>query len=357
MEGREKVVKFEGRLKSFRLRTFRTCRVCDLKVYKTQSGDFRCPEHGLLDFRKTKRLYFARVMIDAFERDSNAVLDTRAIRQLLETAQVSFGTTLDRLKGLQSEAWLTEWKNIAQKVDALVDKHYIQPRRAEVFNAILYPSGDLEIRSVSRTGNKPTKVGPSGEVFRGSRFTEADEKSFYEVTRAALPGHSESKEIWVETLVLHYKKKINGYEIDVGIRAPFKQYGKAYHIWFRMNGVHFYPVSTYMDESTGQKSWVYRVYHTTNWKENLTKRLGYLRNLEDRALKVVDAARQIPQPDARKELIEIGCSEEEIEDFLTDWKGGSLWDLVSILSIMSDRKYVIALLQKHGLLEEPHENN
>jgi len=271
----------------------------------------------------------------------------------LEISGISWKHTLDRLKGLRGNAWRDEWKRIAENVNAIIDKHYILPKRAEIFNAILYKPGSLEVRSVSRSKDAPT-VTSEGELFRGSRFTEADEKSFYEVTRTSLAGYTESREIWVETLVLHYKKKIGKDEIDVGIRAPLKKYGQAFHIWLRINGVHFYPVAPYRDASTGETKWVYRVYHTASWKENLKSRIDYLRKLEERAVSIVDAAGKLILQDAKHKLIEAGVPAEESEEILSEWKGGSLWDLVSM---MPDRKYSVALLRGQGLLDEQSENN
>jgi len=192
-----------------------------------------------------------------------------------------------------------------------------------------------------------------GEVFRGSRFTEADEKSFFEVTRGSFAGYVESREMWVETLVLHYKKKVGKDEIDIGIRAPLKKYGHAFHIWLRMDRVHFYPVAPYRDESTGETKWVYRVYHTPKWKENLQKRLNYLRNLERRAMAVTDAARNLKVEDGRKELLSVDVSPEDADEILVQWKGGTLWDFVSIIP---DRKNMVALLKKHGILDEKEDS-
>jgi hypothetical protein len=176
-----------------------------------------------------------------------------------------------------------------------------------------------------------------------------DEKPFYEATRGSLPGYTESHELWVETLVVHYKKKIGGNEIDIGIRAPLKLYGHAFRIWFRINGVHFYPVSPYKDTSTGETAWVYRVYHTPGWKDNLVKRLEYLRNIEGQAIRVVDAACRLKLMDVKNELVLAGISAEEAEEILSNWTGGSLWDLVSIIP---DRRHSLAILVKHGLLAE-----
>src|SRR5207249_398561 len=127
----------EGRIRSFRLQTLRYCRTCENKVDRVQTGDYRCPKHGLLDFRKTKRIRFGRARIEAFDRDSDATLHVRAINQLLETVGVSWKLALDRLKGLRGGAWFDEWKRIVEKVDAVVYRHYIESKRAEIFNAIL----------------------------------------------------------------------------------------------------------------------------------------------------------------------------------------------------------------------------
>lgn len=306
-----------------------------------------------MDYRETKRLNFARAIIDAFDRDWNATLHNRVVSQLLEIAGISWRTMLDRLRGLQKDAWLNEWREIVQKVESAIDQNYIQAKRAEIFNAIQYPSGNIEVRSVSRAKIITTVVGPKGEVFYGSRFTEADEKTFFEITRGSLPGYVESREMWVETLVIHYKKKTHGDEIDIGIRAPLKQYGKAFRVWLRTNNIHLYPATPYTEERTGE-TWVYRVYHTRGWKENLKKRLKYLRALEDRAVGVVAAARKLEIQDIKKQMSDVSVPADDAQEILSNWKGGTLWDLISLLH---ERKYIVALLSKHGLLEEPQQNN
>ncbi len=47
-----------------------------------------------------------------------------------------------------------------------------------------------------------------------------------------------------------------------------------------------------------------------------------------------------------------GVPEQEIEEILSVWKGGTLWDLVSIIP---DRRYSLAILERHKLIEEPEE--
>jgi len=321
-------------------------------VQALESGDFRCPEDGVLSYRDVKRENYLRGTIDAFDRDWIAVFGSIAIRNLLEPTDISWRAILDRLKGLQKEAWLSQWKLIVREVESKIDGFYIQLQRAEIFNAILYPSGVLEVRSISRPRGT-TQVTPSGEApARGTRFTVADEKLFYDVTRRTLAGYVESREMWVETLVVHYKKKIGKDEIDIGIRAPLKKYGQAFRIWFRINGVHFYPVTPYTESSSGETSWVYRIYHTPGWKDNLKKRLDYLRSLEGRAVEIVDATGKRKPLDVREELRMAGVPEQEIEEILSVWKGGTLWDLVSIIP---DRRYSLAILERHKLIEEPEE--
>src|SRR5207302_4688304 len=156
-----------------------------------RSGNYRCPKHGLLDFRKTRRIRFGQARIEAFDHDANAFLHDRVVNQLLEAAGFSWKHILDRLKGLRGTAWLDECKRIAEKVNAIVDQHFIQPRRVEIFNAIVYKSGNLEVRSLSRPKSIAQTRASEDEVFRGSRFTEADEKSFYDVTRSSLAGYTE----------------------------------------------------------------------------------------------------------------------------------------------------------------------
>ena len=346
----EKVVRFEGRIRLARLRTHRVCRICGRVVAKLESGDFKCPEDGVLDYRHIKRENYLYGTIDAFDRDWITTFGSNAIRNLLDPTGASWRSLLDRLKGLQGEAWLNQWKAIVQKVDAAIDSFYVQAKRAEIFNAILYTSGALEVRSISRARSKlpPTATGQG--IVHGTRFTAAGEKPFYEVTRGALSDYGESREMWVETLVVHYKKKIGKDELDIGIRAPLKIYGHAYRIWLRINGVHFYPVTPYTESSSGETAWVYRIYHTPGWKDNLKRLLIHLRELETRAVGIVDAAGKRRAQDARAELAKVGVPSDEIDEILQDWRGGSLWDLVTV---MPDRQYGVALLVKHGLLDDP----
>jgi hypothetical protein len=170
------------------------------------------------------------------------------------------------------------------------------------------------------------------------------------ITDDLLSDHKRQVELWNGTPVLHFKKNIDGDEVEIGVRAPFGEYGKAYRAWMRVNGVHMYP-SKPVKIGKATSAYVLRTYHTRKWQDNLEEILKYCKDSEERAVKIVDAARKIDVAEIRKLLIVSELSIEEIDQIEEEWSGGSLWDLVTEVHKIN-RTASLLVLKKSGLLEQ-----
>lgn len=332
------MTKLTGKVKSFSIGTRRICRKCENITKRERGGIYRCPECGVLDWRKTRRVWFSRVSLDLFDLDVTAIFLERAVSQVATRLDMSWQMLLNRLKGLRGEVWLRTFLNIKREVEEKASEKLI----GRVVTLHGYWSGKVfGVR----------KLGPSISAkpsIEGKRFVRAKLKELKEVTDSVLQEYEMEIELWAGMPILRFHRNIEREEVEVGVRAPY-QYGRSYRVWVRVNGVHMYPTRPVR---TGKKTeaWVLRAYHTVGWKENLTRILKHCKDLEDHTIRVVKAARRIDIQDAHK-LLSPELSDEQKNEIIDKWKGGSLWDLAEETSKVN-RTAGMFVLKKYGFLKE-----
>lgn len=332
------MVKLTGKVKSFSISTRRICRECKSITKRKRGGIYLCPECGVLDWRKTRRVWFSRVSLDLFDLDVTAIFLERAVSQVANRLDMSWQMLLDRLKGLRGEVWLRTFLNIKREVEEKASEKLI----GRVVT--LHGSWIGKVFAVK-------KIGPSISAkpsIEGTRFVRAKLKELVEVTDSIMQGYEMEIELWGGIPVLRLHRDIKREEVEVGVRAPY-QYGRSYRVWVRVNGVHMYPTRPVR---TGKKTeaWVLRAYHTAGWKKKLMKILEHCKGLEDHTIRVVKAARRIDVQDAYK-LLSPELSEDEKEEIIDKWNGGSLWDLAEETSKVN-RTAGLFVLKKYGFLKE-----
>jgi hypothetical protein len=327
-----------GKIKVFKFRTTSYCANCYSKVERGH-----CPKCGVLSRREIRRGFYGLFKLDVFERDVACAGDETILEPLLNRVGISLRLDVrDKLKGLRGQVWFATFKEIQRQIERAINEYYISTERILRFqgttrNDIFFMKKLINIHERS--------------TFEVEKYVEGSQGELLSTVRGVLSGYKEILELWGVVPVLRYNKKVKDEEIEISIRAPVAQYGKAYRAWVRVNDVHFYPAEPVLvGGPVRKKEWVYRVYHTKGWRENLENILKHFVSLEEQSIKAVQAAKKIDVEQA-KDILPEDLSAEEKEDILRTWQGGSLWDLVEIASNVN-KSAAVSILRKFGFLKE-----
>lgn len=334
------MVKLVGKLKAFSIRTWRACKGCGERVESVSSGKVRCPNCGLMSWKRSKRVWFTRATFDIFDTDIQALLTEKSIGMLLTQAGLYWRRYMDRLKGLRLQAWFETYKSIKREIEDAVE--------ANLIGKVITFYG----KSIDENTFLVKKVGESSETSRipqiGAKFVEGNLKELDAITENVLSEYKREIEWWEDNPVLNFKRDIQGISIEIGLRAPLQEYGKAYRVWMRANGTHMYP-SKPVRVGKNRLEWVLRIYHTKGWNEKLRETLTYCMMLEAQLIKVVKAAKELPVSEVKKIIQEFSADVQE--EILDRWHGGTLWNLVEIAGKI-DRAVGISILKKFKLLPD-----
>jgi hypothetical protein len=335
------LTKYIGKLKAFNIiSTWRECRQCKEKVESLPNAMVRCSNCGLMSYKKSKRVWTARATFDIFDTDIQALLTEKPIEQLIGQAGLSWREQMDRLKDMRGQAWYETYVKIKKEIECSVETHLIG--KVTTFYGEPNDKNTFIVK----------KIGKSSETVQapetGAKFVQGTTKELDAITEKALPTYSREEESWGEMHVLIFSKNVHGVKIEIGLRAPLREYSKSYRVWMRANGTHMYP-ATPVRTAKDQNEWVLRNYHTKGWTENLQKHLEYCKSLEEQLIKVVTAAQEMRINEVNDVIQELPADTQE--EIKARWHEGTLWDLVAIAGKI-DRSAAIAILKKFGLLTD-----
>lgn len=285
-------------------------------------------------------MWLARASFDVFVADIQALLTERAIGQLLTQVGLSWRRYMDRLKDLRLQAWLETYKSIKREIEDRVEAHLIG--KVVIFYGKLSGENTFLVKKVGES-HKSLQTSEIGAKFKEGTLRELDA-----ITESVLREYQKEIEWWEDVPVLNFKRDIQGVRIEIGLRAPLKEYGKAYRVWMRANGTHMYP-SKPVRVGKNRSEWVMRIYHTQGWNEKLRDTLSYCMKLEAQLIKVVTAAKELPVSEVKKIVQEFSADVQE--EILSRWRGETLWDLVEIAGKI-DRAAGISILKKFKLLPD-----
>lgn len=278
--------------------------------------------------------------MDVFDFDIIAVFREKAISQLLNRLGISWQKQMDRLKGLRKTAWVRTFLKVKEEVESAIRDKYS--------GQVLTVTGSKKDERLFLV-NRLSKLYSASVAEEKRRFVMGKLKDLFKITDDLLSDYKREVELWNGTPVLHFKKTVDGDEVEIAIRAPLVQYGKAYRVWMRVNGVHMYPSKPFrIGKAT--KAYVLRAYHTEKWQENLAENLRYCKSMEEHAVNVVNAARDIDAGEIHQHLVVSELPPEEIEEVEERWSDGSLWDLVEEVNKIN-RTAALLILKKSNLLE------
>lgn len=322
--------KITGKITQFRFRKGYVCKECN-RLMEWKESKYVCPECGTSNWRQRQRVYYMVLWLnDVYDRKIFCAAGNKSTNRFLNYhLGVSLREIKDELKGLRKLAYHRTWKRWKTGIEERVKKYFIDEDRIVAFKGETIKRKD-ESSAFIISGVASIYKRDVGEQ---KRFVEAKYRSLLEVAENILSDHEETVEMWGNIPIIRYTKTLDGENIEIKVTAPVKEYGKAYKIWMRVNDVHMYPADYVLVAAGRKKSWVYRVYHTQGWRENLTKRLEKCRELEERAVRIVESARQIKMEEASRLVND--CPElfvDEANEIIDEWTGGSLWDLVVQLS-------------------------
>jgi hypothetical protein len=329
------------KVKLFKFDTVKYCARCSGRVTETY-----CSRCGFLEVKDLRRGFLGVLLLDIFENDILCAGDESVLELMLNRVGISIRQDdRDKLKGLRPPIWGEVWWQVKRSVEKAVYDYYISTQR------IIHVSGTMREKFFQIKNFVKMYDLLSPEI---GKYVEGSQSELLIIARNVLIGYEKTPLIWGEgeIPVMVYSKEIENEEIKIGIRAPVAQYGKAYHLWMRVNDIPMYPARPVcVGGSSLKEVWVYRVYHTKNWKANLEKRLQHFVSLEGQAVRVVRATRKIDLSEI-KDILPDELSTEEREDILKEWQRGSLWDLVKIVSKIN-RSVAVKVLKMFGFLKEP----
>ncbi|MFX0204236.1 MAG: hypothetical protein ACFFCW_49700 [Candidatus Hodarchaeota archaeon] len=334
------MTKLVGKVKTFSINTRRICEQCGKIVKRESTGTIRCPDCGVLHWPQFRRIWFAITYLDVFDTSIRAFFLDKNVSRLLSRFRVSWQMSMDKLKGLRGIAWLETYKDIKREIELEAKKRLIG--QVIVVHGKLSNSKTLFVKKIG----KATKPKISGER---KRFVEGKLEELFAITQKVLLGYDKGVELWEDIPIINFTKELQEEKIEIGLRAPLTEYGKSYRVWMKVNDVLMYPAKP-VRTGKNRFSWVLRVYHTKGWKNRLEKILSHCVDLEEQAVRIVEAARKIDVQQAEK-ILHAELLIEEKEDVLEMWQGGSLWELVEIVSKVN-RAAGIRILKKLGLLRE-----
>lgn len=308
-------MKLVGKVTRIDFTSFRYCEECEAAV-KKHVDLWQCPNCGIVDWRKTRRRYEISLGLDIFDTQVTCLAQNNVMDQFLVPVGLSLRTLADELAHFRGSAWTIKFREVKKDIDqrlwqkygGQVVKLYTKPFNGKAYLITQTKSIDLE--------------------HGGTSFIEGTQHELLEVTRSVLSNYEEKLERWGDIPILRYTRNISEEAIGIGVRAPVAEYGKAYHVWVRINDVHMIPTTPiYVGGPHHHPAYVYRIYHTKNWKDNLAKSLKYCVSKEDFLINIVKSSKVI-------------------------YEGGeTLWDLVNRVSKL-DIEEGIRILQNHGLLQK-----
>jgi len=306
-------MKLVGKIIRVDFTSFRYCEECEAIVKKR--GDlWFCPNCGLIDWKETRRRYEISLGLDIFDTQVTCVAENHVMDQFLVPVGLSLRGIADTLAHFRGTAWTIKFMEMKREIDQRLWQKY--EGKVVKLNGTWLNGERFLIKRV-------TSIGVEG----GKAFIEGTQRELLEITRSALSDYEEKLELWEDIPILRYAKNIKGEVVEIGVRALVAEYGKAYRVWVRVNDVPMLPTTpVYVGGPHRYPAYVYRTYHTKNWKESLTKNLIYCVSKEDFLVNIVKASKAIYE------------GEE------------TLWDLVNRIS-RSDRAESIRILQRHGLLQ------
>lgn len=305
--------KLVGRVRGIDFNTLRYCLTCEATV-KKKNDSWYCPNCGLIHWRKTRRVYFLRLCLGVFDTQVVCLARDHVMDKFLIPVGLSFRKLADSLSCLQGTAWTLKLRDIRKMVRQRLWQKYGE-QVIKVYGEWYHDHGFLitRIKHVKLEG--------------GKKFIEGSQRELLEITRRVLSDHKEKLEPWKGIPILRYTKNIRGETVEIEIRTPVAEYSKAYRVRVRVNGVHMIPTTpVYVGGPRRVPAYVYRKYHSKNWKENLTEILKYCVNKEDFLVNVVKASKTLYEGNE------------------------TLWNLVNRVS-KYDRDAAIRILQRHGLLQ------
>lgn len=329
-------MKVIGKVTCVDFTSFRYCEDCGATV-KKRGLLWWCPNCGQMDWKKTRRRYEISLGLDVFDTQLTCIARNHVMDQFLAPVGLSLRELADELAHFRGEAWTIKFRDIKKEVDHRLWQKYGE----QIAKLNMKPLND-KVCVVARVS--------SVESGGGTAFIEGSQRELLQITRSVLSNYEEKLELWSNIPIIRYTKNIQGELVEIGVRAPVVEYGKAYRVWIRVNDVHMFPTTPiYVGGPHHHPAYVYRIYHTKGWKEKLKEILRYCISLEDLALKVVGAGKKLQVEQMEDILQEL--SPETREKILELWHGGSVWDLVKKASEV-DREAGLYVLKKFGLLME-----
>jgi hypothetical protein len=329
--------------KVYNLKTHRVCNKerCPLRVY--YKNGYRCPKHGYRMTKDTKKVWYLTGKIDIDGEEELILIYDDAFTGLLRKLKMSKRDMLDKLKGLRGELYGEQLDEFKGEIEGVIDE---KDREYGLTGDIIEwkTNGDTVVfyKAIEMMTEERQKK-YSGAL----KFIEGELKVIEDLVKDILPDHEMEVRYYGDIPVLILNKKIGGDTVSVILRAPVGEYGKAYHLSIRVNGVHMFPATPVEIKVFGHtvRKYSWRVYHTENWAENIAERLRYIKDIENRALVITNKMKEIEDFRADDLLSRLDLTDELRTQVKSEWSGGNLLEFCELIT-KKDGKAGLTALKK-----------
>lgn len=301
---------------------------CTRKTYWNPTQRiWRCPTHGIR--RKTKKSWYVTGLFNMDEDDQLILLFNDAFISLLHKINMKKSDMTDQLKGLRKELYIEQLKQVREQMSNRMtdlDKEY-------GFEGDLIEWHKNGNKVIFFKANK-MMTDQALRVYRSvDKFIKGELQVIRTMAVETFPEYEITIKNYGDIPVLILQKKIGEDTISIGIRAPVEEYGKAYHLWVKMNDVLMFPSSPVELKVFGYTvyNWTWRIFHTKEWETRLRDRLQYIKRMEERAFVIINKLKTITNFDTKVLLGETNLTEQEKQQIESKWTGGNLSEFCELI--------------------------
>lgn len=327
--------------KLYNFKTQWVCQICQQKINWNNRMP-RCPQHGYA--RKPKKTWYATALGNVAEEKTMLLLFGDCFTSLLHKGKFTKTELADKLKGLPDNLYKAQIEEIKSTIF-----ENIQGKEFGLIGDLIEwkPNGDTVtfFRAKKMMSDRDLRVFQSME-----KFVKGELLTIERIAQKVLPDYDTETKFHGSIPVITLTKRKDKETIQIGIRAPVGDYGKAYHLWLRINNVHIFPAAPVELKVFGHpvETWTYRIFHTKNWEERIEKRLQYFKDIEKRGLALANKLREITNFEIGEVLDSLNLQLFQKNDILQQWEKipkGTLFDLAEIIARMNSSKGLEAIKQ------------
>lgn len=292
---------------------------------------FRCSEHGAR--WRAKKVWYFTGLLDLEGESQLALLTGDCFTGLLRKIKMRKREIDDAVKGLKGDLYFEQLRQIKEAVTARVEE--LDREYGFFGDMVEWKPTDADTVVVFFKATKTMSDREQKTVQGAEKFIAGEFDAIKRIAEEVLPEFDLTVKTFGNLIpVVVLTKPIGNDVIEVRIRAPVGEYGKAYHLSMRVNDVLMFPAAPVVIKVWGQpfESWTWRVFHTKGWMERIREWLEYIGKMESRALALVNQAKNIRDFEAGVLIGDLDLSDKAKKAILEQWTGGTLMEFCQLVA-------------------------